>query len=195
MKKLVIGSMLLLTALGHAQENMTENPINKEFTNLIETSNNFQEYKLVKESDLKKLQSQTDAHIAELEQKIETLDENIALERQAQEPLQAQLTAANANVEQLNEEKDSISFLGILIDKVFYNVIVWTLVAILSIALIVLFVQYRKNEAFTSQAKSELTALEVELEELRRKSIEEKQRLGRELQDERNKLSRLRMTN
>lgn len=41
----------------------------------------------------------------------------------------------------------------------------------------------------------ELATAEVELEELRRKSIEEKQRLGRQLQDERNKLSRLRTAN
>jgi hypothetical protein len=98
-------------------------------------------------------------------------------------------------VEKLGEEKASISVLGILIEKTVYNMIVWSIVAILAIVLIVIYLQFKKGHAVTSHAKSELATAEAELEELRRKSIEEKQQLGRQLQDERNKLSRLRTAN
>jgi len=195
MKKIVIASMLLFTATGFAQEMNTENPINKEFENLIETANNFNEYKVVKEGDLKKLQSNADAYITALDQRIEALEKSVAIEKQAQLPLQTELTAANASVEQLNEEKNSISFLGILVEKTLYNTLVWSLVAILAVVLIVLYLQYKKSYVITSTAKTELATAEAELEELRRKSIEEKQTLGRQLQDERNKLSRLRTAN
>jgi hypothetical protein len=195
MKKIVIACMLLFTATGYAQDINTENPINKEFENLIETSNNFNEYKVVKESDLKKIQSNTDSYITALDQKIDALQKSVALEKQAQLPLQTELTAANASVAQLNKEKNSVSFLGILIEKTLYNLIVWSIVAVLAVALIVLYLQYKKSYVTTSQAKTELATAEAELEELRRKSIEEKQTLGRQLQDERNKLSRLRTAN
>jgi len=195
MKKIVIAGMLLFTAAGFAQEINSENPINTEFDELIKNANNFNEYKIVKESDLKKIQSHTDAYITGLDQKIDALEKSVALEKQAQLPLQTELAAANASVEQLKQEKDSVYFLGIPIEKTLYNLIVWSLVAVLAVALIVLYLRHKKSYVITSQAKTELASIEVELEELRRKSIEEKQNLGRQLQDERNKLSRLRAAN
>jgi flagellar biosynthesis chaperone FliJ len=197
MKKIVLTG-LLISALGFAQENRTSepaNPINTQFQEIIDNSNNFKEYKVVKESDLKKLQANTDTYITELDERITQLEKNVAMEQEAQEPLQKQLSAANASVEKLGEEKASISVLGILIEKTVYNMIVWSIVAILAIALIVIYLQFKKGHAVTSHAKSELATAEAELEELRRKSIEEKQQLGRQLQDERNKLSRLRTAN
>jgi preprotein translocase subunit SecF len=196
MKRIVIAS-LLISALGFAQENRASEPtnrINDQFQEIIDNSNNFNEYKVVKESDLKKLRANTDTYITELDQRIEQLEKKVAVEQQAQEPLQKQLNAANASVEKLDEEKTSISLFGIRIEKTVYNIIVWSIVAILGIALIVVYLQFKKSHAVTSHAKSELAIAEAELEELRRKSIEEKQQLGRQLQDERNKLSRLRTT-
>ncbi len=195
MKKLVISALLLFSAVTLAQENTNSNPIDTAFENLIESSNNFKEYKVVKETDLRQLKSNTDTYITQLDLKISELENSVALEQQAQLPLKTELTAANANVEQLNKEKNSISFLGLLIDKTVYSMIVWSIVAVLAVALIIVYLQYKKSHATTDHAKSELAVAEAELEELRRKSIEEKQRLGRQLQDERNKLSRLRTAN
>jgi LAS superfamily LD-carboxypeptidase LdcB len=197
MKKIVLAGLLIST-LGFAQENNTSEPanrINTQFQEIITNSNNFKEYKVVKESDLKKLQANTDSYITELDLRIEELEKKVAVEQEAQEPLQKQLNAAQASVQRLDEEKASISVLGILIEKTVYNVIVWSIVAILGIALIVIYLQFKKSHVVTNHAKSELATAEAELEELRRKSIEEKQQLGRQLQDERNKLSRLRTAN
>ncbi|WP_194850825.1 hypothetical protein [Nonlabens antarcticus] len=197
MKKIVLAG-LLISALGYSQENSTpesSNRINTEFESIIENSNNFKEYKVVKESDLRKLKSNTEAYIKELDQRITELENSVADEREAQRPLQQQLSAANANVEQLNNEKDSVSLLGIQLNKSLYHIIVWSIVAVLAIVLIVVYMQFKRSHAVTSHAKSELSIVEAELEELRSKSIEEKQRLGRQLQDERNKLSRLKTPN
>jgi hypothetical protein len=51
--------------------------------------------------------------------------------------------------------------------------------------------RFRNSNAITKAAKKELQTTEEELEELRRKSIEKEQKLGRQLLDERNKLSKL----
>ncbi|BAO55546.1 hypothetical protein [Nonlabens marinus] len=195
MKKMVISALLLFSATAFAQENTDTNPIDTAFENLIESSNNFKEYKVVKETDLRQLKSNTETYITQLDQKISELEKSVAVEEQAQLPLKAELAAANSSVEQLNKEKNSISFLGLLIDKTVYTMIVWSIVAVLAVALIIVYLQYKKSHVTTDHAKSELAIAEAELEELRRKSIEEKQRLGRQLQDERNKLSRLRTAN
>ncbi|PRP67207.1 hypothetical protein [Nonlabens agnitus] len=194
--KNLIYTGLFISAIGIAQDQtMDQNPIDNQFEKLISESNNFNNYKVVKESDLKNLRVNTSTYILELNERIEQLEESVALEKQAQIPLQEQLTAANTNVEQLNAEKDAISLLGIAMNKDVYNIMVWSIVGLLAIALVSIVLQYRKSNAVTQQAKAELATSEAELEELRRKSIEEKQRLGRQLQDERNKLSRLKTAN
>ena len=55
--------------------------------------------------------------------------------------------------------------------------------------------QFKKSKVVTNKAKKDLDSTEYELEELRRKSIEKEQKLGRQLQDERNKLSRIKAAN
>jgi hypothetical protein len=51
--------------------------------------------------------------------------------------------------------------------------------------------RFKSSNATTKAAKNELKLVEDELEDFRHKSIEKVQKLGRELQDERNKLSKL----
>jgi hypothetical protein len=51
--------------------------------------------------------------------------------------------------------------------------------------------RFKSSNSTTKAAKQELKSIEEELEDLRHKSIEKVQKLGRELQDERNKLSKL----
>lgn len=194
MKKLIIASFLIGSFV-YAQEPASTNPIETQFSNLIEKSNNFQDYKVVKKLDLDKLKTNTDTYILQLDNKIAGLEKEIAAENEAQSALEKALSASKSEVNNLDRQKDSISIMGFLLDKSIYNIIVWSIVAILSLILIILFLQFKKSNAITRQARMELATAEVELEELRRKSIEEKQRLGRQLQDERNKLSRLRTAN
>lgn len=195
MKNIVIAS-LLISAVGLSQEEpAVQNPVDVQFESIITESNNFKEYKVVKESDLMDLRQTTATYVSRLNQRIEDLENDVALEKEAQLPLKQQLDAANSKVNVLETEKSSVSVLGMLIDKNVYSVIVWSIVAVLAIALITLFLRFKSSNATTQQAKSDLATAELELEELRSKSIEEKQRLGRQLQDERNKLSRLRTAN
>jgi signal transduction histidine kinase len=80
---------------------------------------------------------------------------------------------------------------GIEVDKTFYNTLVCGIIAGLIVVLVILGIRYKSSHAVARDAEKQLKTTEDELEELRRKSIEEQQRLGRQLQDERNKLARL----
>jgi chromosome segregation ATPase len=183
--------ILLASFTSMAQQSNTATDIDQQFDQLMESSNNFKEYKVVKASALKTLQSQTKEQIQELNSEIDALQANISAEKEEQARLQTALTDANNNVENLNQQRDSISLLGMPVDKSTYNAIVWSIVGILVVVVLILFLRYKKSMVTTTHAKEELQVVESELEELRRKSIEKEQRLGRQLQDERNKLSRM----
>ena len=54
--------------------------------------------------------------------------------------------------------------------------------------------QFKNSNSQTQVAKQNLKIAEDELEELRRKALEKEQKLGRMLQDERNKLTRIKQS-
>lgn len=187
--------MVLCLSIGYGQQQNPDNPISSQFEKLIESSNNFKEYKVVKQTELSILRKNTDNYIKDLNLTIRDLEKQISSEKQAQANIQGELTAALNDNKELTSEKDSISILGFLLDKSIYNILMWTIVGILSAVLILLYLQFKKSKVVMDKSKIDLATAEDELELLRRKSIEKEQRLGRQLQDERNKLSRLKTAN
>ncbi len=87
----------------------------------------------------------------------------------------------------VTEEKDSMSFLGIQVSKATYNVILWTIIASLLGLLLLFIYRFRRSNILTQIAKSNLSELETEYEDHRRRALEREQRISRQLQDEINK--------
>lgn len=165
--------------------------IDTQFKELIEESNNFKEYKVIKEAQINGLRKNTNEHIEKLNENISSLENSIAEKDSKINTLEKELSGVNSSLSDVNAEKDSMNFLGIQTKKGIYNTIVWSIVGVLSFLLILMSLRYKSSNTTTKEAKKQLQTTEEELEELRRKSIEKEQKLGRQLQDERNKLSKL----
>ena len=80
-----------------------------------------------------------------------------------------------------------MSFLGILVSKATYNVILWTIIAGLLGLLLLFIYKFRRSNILTQIAKSNLSELETEYEDHRRRALEREQRISRQLQDEINR--------
>ena len=65
----------------------------------------------------------------------------------------------------------------------------WGIVATLIIALLFFIFRFNKRNTQTTEAKNNLLQTEKEFEDYRAKALEKEQRLGRLLQDERNRAS------
>lgn len=192
-KKLIVfltSSLFSLNAFAQAP-NEKINQIDNEFVEILENSNNFQEYKVVKQSSLLNLKKNTNTYILELQNTINNNAKSHTEKDKAMADLKASQKNIQEELDQVKGEKNSISFLGIQLDKSIYNGIVWSIIAILILVLVTLIIKFKTSNAITIQSKTQLQQVEDELEELRRRSIEKEQILGRQLQDERNKLSRL----
>ena len=84
-------------------------------------------------------------------------------------------------------KKNSISFLGIQLNKSTYTITVWSIILLLIIALFYFIYQYKNSFSILSEAKSNLSETEEELTIYKKKSLEREQKLRRQLQDEINK--------
>ncbi|MDT0648133.1 hypothetical protein RM545_15670 [Zunongwangia sp. F260] len=173
-----------------AQDSLQNNqPIRAEFDELIETSNNYQGYKVVEYDRLIELRNTTSEYIDELKNEIITQQNTIDRQNQELDEFETQLQDTEADLERVNNEKDAITFLGIPFSKAGYKTVMWSVVGLLVLALLFFIYRYKSSHTTTKEARQKLKETENEFDAYRVKALEKEQRLGRLLQDERNKSS------
>lgn len=161
--------------------------IAKEFNELIEASNSYQGYKVVNYNDLTRLRDNTIARVEELREEIAAQEEVAERQLARVDSLEADLNATKKDLEEVNEEKDAIRFLGMPLSKGSYKGMMWGIVGILVLALLFFIYKYKNSQATTREARENLRDTEQDFDAYRTKALEKEQRLGRQLQDERNK--------
>lgn len=191
MNKTIFGilSLSLLSLQFYAQDSLSTNPVQDEFNELIESSNNYQGYKVVDYEALVRLKNNTNRHFDELRAEIETQKKTADQQVAEIDSLKEDLQATQQDLEKVNAEKDAIKFLGMPMSKGSYMGMMWGIVAILLLALSFFIYRYKNSHATTREARQRLAETEKEFDLYRAKALEKEQRLGRMLQDERNKAS------
>lgn len=185
--------LLLFTAFAFAQENAeSKNSIDEQFTDLLENSNNYKQYEVVKKTKLIELQKNTRAKISGLENRIVVSENNIKDQKKEIDRLNAELAETTGNLQDAAQAKNEISFFGLPTNKTTYRIITWGILLILLVALAIFIYKFKNSHIQTKEAKRNLQETEDEFEEYRKKALEKQQKLGRSLQDERNKLLRQR---
>lgn len=188
MKKLFFASilMLCLSAVGFAQTS-SETTIDEKFSELITSSNNFKGYKVVDSDELLKLQQLTSNRISELKEEIAAANKAAQTQKEKIAQLNAEVESLKLQLEEVTAEKDAIAFLGMPFTKASYQSMMWGIVAALVLALALFVFRFKKSHVHTLEARKNLAEVEKEFEAFRAKSLEKEQRLGRLLQDEKNK--------
>ena len=106
--------------------------------------------------------------------------------------LQSEVKGNETEVADTNAKIDEINFIGLSFTKGTYNIIVWSIIGVLAIALIVVITRSAKNvlEArHRTQLYEEITS---EYQAFKTKANEKERKLARELQDERNIIEEMR---
>lgn len=187
MKNLIFATLFLFSLTTTFAQVSSETTIDENFQELITNSNNFKGYKVVDTEQLIKLQQLTSNRIAELKAEISTSKKASEAQEEKMAELQAEVEAMQSTITQVNNEKDSIEVMGMSLSKASYNTIMWTIIGILVVALVLFIVRYKRSYTHTSEARKNLAELEKEFDAYRAKALEKEQRLGRLLQDEKNK--------
>ena len=188
MKKFLCASilMLCLTGVGFAQAS-SETTIDEKFSELITSSNNFKGYKVVDSDELLKLQQLTSNRISELKEEIAAAKKAALSQKEKIANLNAEVESLQLQLKEVTADKDSIAFLGMPFSKASYKSLMWGIVAGLVLALVFFVFRFKKSHIHTLEARKNLEEVEKEFEAYRAKSLEKEQRLGRLLQDEKNK--------
>ena len=169
--------LFLCATAGYSQNNTTsDNSIEAQFVEVIDKSNNYQKYKVIKRTKL-----------AGLSNSIEQKDATIASQNNSITTLEANLSNTQNNLALSIEKEGTISLFGITTKKGTYNFLLFSTIGILILGLLFFIIKFKNSNIITKQTKHKLSEIEQEFDSYRQKKLEEQQILRRKLQDEINK--------
>ena len=165
------------------QNSLRSGTITSQFDYIYRVSNGFQEYEVVKKTNLEQLKSNVLDSIRTLSKKatdlniqLQSLNDSVVIVKQL-------LTAEVAQKNEAIANRDNFSFLGIGIQKAVYSSLMWVLVAILAGALAFFAFQYFKSFGRIKKAEHDFLDVREEFELHRKNTLDRERKLKRELID------------
>jgi preprotein translocase subunit SecF len=185
---ILIFTTILLSITSFAQETVVEDiSINGQFETILRISTNYKGYKVINKEKFFQLQQNVLDSIKTSQNLVTTKNRLLKADKQTIQRTQDLLNKTQLELSATVLKADSISFLGMQLSKVSYNIILWTLILSLISALIYVILIFLKNNIHTKEAKNNLLIVEKELEKNIKNAIDREQKLRRKLQDEVNK--------
>jgi septal ring factor EnvC (AmiA/AmiB activator) len=170
---------------GNAQED--PNSLESQFSNLLDKSNRYQDYKVLKIAELNKFQRSMGDSVSAFQlilndnrNRIKQLEAKIDSLLKDQSQLQQDLALAR-------KKENGMDVFGVIIPKTTYQLIVWTIIGALVLMVLILSFKFKNSNAITRQSNSKLAETEAEFDTHRQRALEREQQLRRKLQDEINK--------
>ncbi|TDE05623.1 hypothetical protein [Flavobacterium hiemivividum] len=158
-----------------------------QFQNIIDKSNSFQDYKVIKKTSLLKLQSNVLDSLKVSKNKVLANVNFLNSQKRAIADLEAKSANSETILANLKSEKDSISLLGIPLEKTFFKTLFFFIVIGLIATLVFFIFKFKQSNIITIESKLALQQSEKEFEIYKEKALEREQKAMRRLQDELNK--------
>ncbi|GET46966.1 MAG: hypothetical protein Q4A09_01125 [Capnocytophaga felis] len=171
----------------NVQVKKKQNTLNEQFETLVEKANSWQSYKIIDRAKLGNYQKNVIDSLQSVKSKIQAQQDIINGHEEEVKQLNGKISELQNNLEKTQNEKDSVNFLGILLPKSTYSLMVWSLVLILTCLLLFYVYKYINGSAVTKKSLQDLKELQEEYENYRKSAIEREQKVRRQLQDEINK--------
>lgn len=182
---LVIATSISLKAQDSQQ--VDDASIKGQFIEVIDKSNNYQEFKVIKKTQLATLRKNILDSISKLENEIITKDETIASQANKVNDLENKLASTKEKLTVSMGKEDGIMLFGMPMKKTTYNTLLFSIIGILFLALLLFIYKFKSSNTITKEANTKFEETEAAFEAYRQKKLEDEQVLRRKLQDEINK--------
>ncbi|TXE14478.1 hypothetical protein [Algoriphagus aquimarinus] len=182
-------SLIIIPFITFAQTETTEEgsldsgTIDSQFEYIYSVSNNFQEYKVVKRTNLDQLKSNILDSMRTMRTEVGDLKGLIVSEKDSIKNLNSILVTAETEKQEAIAEKDNFSFLGMGIHKAVYSSFMWILVSVLASALAIFSFQYFSSFKKIRKAQKDLAEVQEEFDNHRKNMLDRERKLKRELVD------------
>lgn len=175
-------------------KSIDEGAISDQFDFVIRNSHNYQDengqsYEVVKRNMMATLKAHTLDSLNAIHLKLDNTNKIVSDQKNEISTLKTDLSNTQEKLASTIKEKDSIALLGIKMSKTGYNLLMWSIIAALSVLLLTFIYRFKNSNVVTKAAKNRLLEVENEFNEYRRAALAKEQKIRRQLQDEINKRS------
>ena len=191
-KKLMRVLLLLLlihTAnIASAQEFREEiNSIDNQFDKIYKKATNYKNYKVILKEQYLNLKSNVLDSLKDSKRLILEIENRLHTKNSTLKKTKEQLVSAEFNLKEVIQKANSMTFMGVQLNKTSYNLLLWLLIIFLISTSIYFIFKFKKSMTITKEAQRVLLENEKALEIHQKKSLVREQKLRRQLQDEINK--------
>lgn len=163
---------------------LNDSPIEGQFKYVYQKSSDYEEFKMVKRWHLSRLKTHVLDTLDAVRNELFAVEQIVLIKDEAIDSLIQLNAATNISVEELENEIDSISFFGILLQKAAYNSILWSIISVLVGGLVLFVFLFKRSNIVTVQCKSDLDELRQEFEAYRKRALEREENVARKYHDE-----------
>ena len=171
-RTLIMFTVLLFVVIkGNSQttipEELTRNSIDEQIKYLEDRTRIYENYRAIREDMFQKINRNIRDTIATDKNKINELNNLTSALRATYDSLNIILQTTTANLNEMTATKNSIKVLGMEVNKVTYNFIMWTIILALVTLLSIGFLVFKRNLFKTIRTGKELQELKEEFEAYR----------------------------
>ncbi len=172
---------ILLTSLPLFTQAQSDSPlrdgtVEEQLDYVINKSNRYQQYKVIESSWMNTLRSNVVDTLSSAYNKINTQEVQLTQKNSKIDSLQNKLNQTYANLDEAIVEKNSLTMLGVQMDKAVYNGILFTIIILLTAGISVSIFLYRRSNKVTVTTKKELRDTKESFDAYRKESREKYER-------------------
>ena len=137
----------------------------------------YEDYRAIREDMFQKLKRNVSDTLSSINIKIAGLNKTVSVLNRTIDTLRTNLASTRTKLEEITNTKNSIKVIGLEINKLTYNRIMWTILLALIAVLLLGFLVFKRNLSAIFNTKKEFQELKIEFETYRKTSREAREKL------------------
>ena len=137
----------------------------------------YEDYRAIREDMFQKLKRNVSDTLSSINIKIAGLNKTVSVLNRTIDTLRTNLASTRTRLEEITNTKNSIKVIGLEINKLTYNKIMWTILLVLIAVLLLGFLVFKRNLSTVFNSKKEFQDLKIEFETYRKTSREAREKL------------------
>ncbi|MCX6256264.1 MAG: hypothetical protein NTV31_17580 [Bacteroidia bacterium] len=177
---IVILAMAVIKVNGQTTmpDELNKNSLKDQLNYIEQRTRIYENYRAIREDMFQKIKGNVSDTLSAAKSKIAGLSIMTFTLRQTIDTLNTTLETTKTRLEEITRTKNSIRVLGLEVDKLTYNSILWTIVSGLVVILALGFLIFKRNLSVTLNTKKELRELKDEFEAYRKTSREAREKMS-----------------
>lgn len=186
MKKLLSGTIIiasfLITVITSVNgqtgipDVLKKNSLKEQMNYLEEKTKIYEYYRAIREDMFQQLKTNISDTISTVYSKIGGLNNSVSMLNKTIDSLRISLETTKSSLEESTRTKNSISVLGMEVNKTIYNSLMWTVLAGFLALFVIGFFTFKHNMTATRNTKAEYSELKTEFENYRKATREAREK-------------------